>query len=81
LSSSDQGSGRPGILLLPIAAAAVFFLVYTGTAWLRWANFGYRTFDLAYYVQAVWQLLRGRFDVSVEHVPLLGEPRGSRLSC
>ena len=29
-------------------------------------------FDLAYYVQAIWQLIHGRFDVSVENVPLLG---------
>src|SRR3979409_910356 len=38
----------------------------------RWANFEYRTFDLAYYVQALWQLIHGRFHVSVLDVPLLG---------
>jgi uncharacterized membrane protein len=54
------------------AAALVFFTVCTATSWMRWANFEYRTFDLAYYVQALWQLLHGRFDVSVEGVPLLG---------
>lgn len=55
-----------------LAAGSVFFAVCTATSWLRWANFEYRTFDLAYYVQALWQLLHGRFEVSVERVPLLG---------
>src|SRR4029077_571599 len=35
-------------------------------------NFQYRSFDLAYYVQAIWQLIHGRLDVTVENVPLLG---------
>jgi uncharacterized membrane protein len=52
--------------------AILFFATTTATSWLRWANFEYRTFDLAYYVQAVWQLIHGRLDVSVENVPLLG---------
>ena len=39
---------------------------------MRWANFEYRTFDLAYYVQALWQLIHGHFQVTVEGVPLLG---------
>lgn len=55
-----------------LAAALVFFAVCTAISWMRWANFEYRTFDLAYYVQALWQLLHGRFEVSVEGVPLLG---------
>lgn len=55
-----------------LAAGVVFFALCTATSWLRWANFEYRTFDLAYYVQALWQLLHGRFGVSVEGVPLLG---------
>src|SRR5437868_10095643 len=53
-------------------AAALFFAATTSVSWLRWANFQYRTFDLAYYVQAIWQLIHGRFGVSVENVPLLG---------
>jgi uncharacterized membrane protein len=53
-------------------AAGAFFLVYTAASWARWANFDYRTFDLAYYVQTLWQLIHGQLDVSVEHVPLLG---------
>ncbi len=52
------------------AVAALFFAVCTWTSYARWANFEYRTFDLAYYVQAIWQLIHGRFQVSVEPVPL-----------
>jgi uncharacterized membrane protein len=52
--------------------AAAFFAVVTWTSYARWANFEYRTFDLAYYIQALWQLIHGRFQVSVENVPLLG---------
>src|SRR3954449_3540953 len=57
---------------ISIAVAATFFALVTWTSFTRWANFEYRTFDLAYYVQAIWQLVHGRFEVSVEHVPLLG---------
>jgi uncharacterized membrane protein len=39
---------------------------------VHWANFEYRTFDLAFYVQSLSQLLHGRFNVSVLGVPLLG---------
>jgi uncharacterized membrane protein len=55
-----------------IGPALVFFTVCTWGSCARWANFEYRTFDLAYYVQALWQLIHGRFQVSVEGVPLLG---------
>src|SRR5207244_7446887 len=54
------------------ALAGLFFLVCTWTSYARWANFQYRSFDLAYYVQAIWQLIHGRLEVSVEGVPLLG---------
>jgi len=60
--------GRGPILSL----ASFFFLVCTWASYARWANFEYRTFDLAYYVQALWQLIHGRFQVSVQGVPLLG---------
>src|SRR5882762_1608780 len=55
-----------------LALASAFFLVCTWTSYARWANFEYRTFDLAYYVQALWQLVHGRFQISVIDVPLLG---------
>jgi uncharacterized membrane protein len=64
--AADPGKG-------PIFAfALVFFAACTWASYARWANFEYRTFDLAYYVQALWQLVHGRFQVSVEGVPLLG---------
>ncbi|MFL6521048.1 MAG: DUF2079 domain-containing protein [Chthoniobacterales bacterium] len=59
-------------LAAALGAALVFFATSTWVSYAHWANFQYRTFDLAYYVQALWQLLHGRFDVSVEGVPLLG---------
>ena len=58
--------------LATTGAALVFFASSTWTSYAHWSNFEYRTFDLAYYVQALWQLLHGRFSVSVEGVPLLG---------
>jgi uncharacterized membrane protein len=54
------------------AAAVLFFVISTAVSFARWANFEYRTFDLAYYVQGLWQLLRWRFDVSILQTPLLG---------
>src|SRR6476619_4162753 len=67
-----KGNERtPGNVVIT-TVAVIFFLVWTWTSYARWADFEYRTFDLAYYVQAIWQLIHGRFDVSVEHVPLLG---------
>jgi uncharacterized membrane protein len=64
--ATDPGKG-------PIfALALVFFAACTWTSYARWANFEYRTFDLAYYVQALWQLIHGRFQLSVEGVPILG---------
>jgi uncharacterized membrane protein len=64
-------SDRTG-LRLSIVAGALFFLAVTATSCARWANFEYRTFDLAFYVQGIWQFLHGRFDVSLLKVPLLG---------
>ncbi|HMG03924.1 MAG TPA: DUF2079 domain-containing protein [Chthoniobacterales bacterium] len=64
--AADPGKGP----ILGLALA--FFAICTWTSYTRWANFEYRTFDLAYYVQALWQLIHGRFEVSVEGVPLLG---------
>src|SRR4029077_2612656 len=74
ITSSDLNNSnrqRLGNLVVWLGAA-VFFASTTAVSWLRWANFHYRTFDLAYYVQAIWQLVHGRLAVSVENVPLLG---------
>jgi uncharacterized membrane protein len=64
--AADPGKG------LILTFALIFFAVFTWASYARWANFEYRTFDLAYYVQALWQLIHGRFQISVEGVPLLG---------
>ncbi|HEY4283372.1 MAG TPA: DUF2079 domain-containing protein [Chthoniobacterales bacterium] len=69
LKSSSESSIGPAVIWL---AAVLFFFATTSVSWLRWANFHYRTFDLAYYVQAIWQLIHGRFALTVENVPLLG---------
>jgi uncharacterized membrane protein len=67
-----KGNERtPGNVVITTVAVICFF-VWTWTSYARWSDFQYRSFDLAYYVQAIWQLIHGRFDVSVENVPLLG---------
>src|ERR1044071_1544813 len=58
--------------LVAWAAALIFFAVCTWASYARWANFEYRTFDLAFYVQSLSQLLRGHSEVSVLGVSLLG---------
>lgn len=68
IKSNERTPGN----VVTIIVALIFFLVCTWTSYARWADFQYRSFDLAYYVQAIWQLIHGRFDVSVENVPLLG---------
>jgi len=63
---------RDSAAIAILVLAAFFFAVWTGGSYVRWANYEYRTFDLAFYVQGLWQFLHGRFAVSVEHVPLMG---------
>ncbi|MDQ1422196.1 MAG: hypothetical protein QOJ52_4158 [Acidimicrobiaceae bacterium] len=55
-----------------LGLSLVFFTLSSWGSYARWANFEYRTFDLAYYVQGLWQLIHGRFQGSVIGVPLLG---------
>jgi len=69
--TAERQTVEPGKVIVT-ALAGLFFLICTWTSYARWANFQYRSFDLAYYVQAIWQLIHGRLDVSVENVPLLG---------
>ena len=69
--STDADSGRRVLFLLWLVTAA-FGVLWSTVSYCRWANFQYRTFDLAYYVQAIWQLIHGRSSVTVENVPLLG---------
>jgi uncharacterized membrane protein len=55
------------VLLSAMAGLALFLISY-----LRWSTFQYRTFDIAFYVQALWNLCHGRWDVSLLQVPMLG---------
>ena len=52
--------------------AVLFFATTVWGSYARWAGFRYRTFDLAFYTQGIWQFLHGRFAVTVESVPLMG---------
>ncbi|PYK72453.1 MAG: hypothetical protein DME42_09025 [Verrucomicrobia bacterium] len=70
MTGNEQRTDPAKVVITTVAA--ISFLVWTWTSYARWSDFQYRSFDLAYYVQAIWQLIHGRFDVSVENVPLLG---------
>ena len=48
--------------------AGLVFLI----SWWQWWTFQYGTFDLAFYVQALWLALRGKWTVSLLNVPLMG---------
>ena len=72
VSGTRATSARNPFAFITWAGAALFFALTTAVSYARWANFDYRTFDLAYYVQGVWQLLHGRLETSILHVPLLG---------
>ena len=55
-------------------AAVLFALGMFRSSAARWADFGYETFDLAFYVQALWKMVHGHGGpVSLLSVPLLGE--------
>jgi len=52
---------------------ALLFSALTFTvSWWHWWTFQYGTFDLAFYVQALWLALRGQWQVSLLNVPLMG---------
>ncbi|MDB6172315.1 MAG: Membrane protein-like protein [Chthoniobacteraceae bacterium] len=53
-------------------SAASFALITFTASWWRWWTFQYETFDLAFYVQALWLALHGQWHVSLLNVPLLG---------
>lgn len=52
--------------------AALFALGVFLVSWWHWWTFQYGTFDLAFYVQALWLALRGEWWVSLLNVPLMG---------
>ena len=63
-----RDDGRLALRLLAVAFCVAVF----GVSWWRWWTFQYGTFDLAFYVQALWLALRGEFHVSLLDVPLMG---------
>lgn len=52
--------------------ALLFSVVAFTVSWWHWWTFQYGTFDLAFYVQALWLALRGKWMVSLLNVPLMG---------
>lgn len=55
-----------------LGVGALFCLAATAISYLHWRSFEYHTFDLAFYVQALWQGFHGHTQVSLLNVPLLG---------
>ena len=53
-------------------SALLFSVVTFAVSWWHWWTFQYGTFDLAFYVQALWLALRGKWMVSLLNVPLMG---------
>jgi uncharacterized membrane protein len=67
MSSEEPQSRR-----VLIWAALLFSLMTFTVSWWHWWTFQYGTFDLAFYVQALWLALRGQWQVSLLNVPLMG---------
>lgn len=61
-----------GARVVIFIAAGAFAIATSVVSAAHWAAFEYRTFDLAFYVQALSQFLHGHTDVSLLRVPLLG---------
>lgn len=57
---------------LLVWCALLFSGLTFSVSWWYWWTFQYGTFDLAFYVQALWLALRGQWQVSLLNVPLMG---------
>jgi uncharacterized membrane protein len=57
---------------LIVWVALLFVALAFTVSWWHWWTFQYGTFDLAFYVQALWLALRGKWMVSLLNVPLMG---------
>jgi len=57
---------------LIVWGALLFVALAFTVSWWHWWTFQYGTFDLAFYVQALWLALRGKWMVSLLNVPLMG---------
>ena len=57
----------------PIVWGALLFAGFVFlVSWWQWWTFQYGTFDVAFYVQALWLALRNEWTVSLLNVPLMG---------
>src|SRR5277367_1944758 len=65
---SEVSPARRILVWAALLFSGVTFLV----SWWHWWTFQYGTFDLAFYVQALWLALRGKWMVSLLNVPLMG---------
>ncbi len=71
-ATERDGEGRfPGTTGIRVAVWA-FALVLGLWAWWRWWVFDYGTFDLAFYVQALWLTLRGEGVTTLLDISLMG---------
>ena len=66
--SSEISPARRVLVWAALLFSGLTFLV----SWWHWWTFQYGTFDLAFYVQALWLALRGKWMVSLLNVPLMG---------
>ncbi|MEP6670559.1 MAG: DUF2079 domain-containing protein [Chthoniobacter sp.] len=66
--SLENSTVRRVLIWVALLFSAVTFTV----SWWHWWTFQYGTFDLAFYVQALWLALRGKWMVSLLNVPLMG---------
>jgi uncharacterized membrane protein len=66
--SSTSIPARRILIWVALAFSGLTFVV----SWWHWWTFQYGTFDLAFYVQALWLALRGQWTVSLLNVPLMG---------
>lgn len=53
-------------------AALIFCTAVITDSWFRWKTFQYQTFDIAFYVQGLWQALRGQGKVSLLDTSIMG---------
>src|ERR1700754_4155448 len=67
MSSEPRQSRR-----ILVWTALIFSALTFAVSWWHWWTFQYGTFDLAFYVQALWLALRGQWQVSLLNVPLMG---------
>jgi len=63
---------RPSTPRLLVWCALLFSGITFAVSCWHWWTFQYGTFDLAFYVQALWLALRGQWQVSLLNVPLMG---------